>query len=108
MNMELRSYNVERIYNEVVTCRIGDKIGVRKEMLEKYKGDIRSMLLQLKPFKLGVTVLYRCNIRTDDETWTPYLQIVEMLILLGEKIGMVSIGGKLSSSTFIRFTYLDF
>ena len=105
--MELRSYNVERIYNEVVTCRIGDNIGVRKAVLEKYKGDIKDMLLQLKSFRLGVTLLYRCSIREDDEMWTPYLQIVEMLILLGEKIGMVSIGGKLRRDTRIRFTYLD-
>lgn len=106
--MELRSYNVERIYKEVVTCRIGDNIGVRKDVLEKYKGDIKDMLLQLKSFKLGVTLLYRCNVRTDGETWTPYLQIVEMLILLGEKIGMVSIRDKLGRCTLIRFTYLDF
>ena len=106
--MELRSYNVERIYKEVVTCRIGDNIGVRKDVLEKYKGDIKDMLLQLKSFKLGITLLYRCSIRTDGEMWTPYLQIVEMLILLGEKIGMVSIKGKLWRGTSIGFTYLDF
>ena len=45
--MELRSYNVERVYKDCVKCRIGDSIGVDKEQLERHKEDIKSMCSQI-------------------------------------------------------------
>ena len=50
----------------------------------------------------GRTIFRMCNLRTDGETWTPYLQIVEMLIRLGKKIGAVEYEGKLNSDTVIN------
>ena len=83
--MELRSYNVERVYKDCVKCRIGDSIGVDKEQLERHKEDIKSMCSQIAHYN-GWTLLAAANIRTDGEVWTPYMQIIEMLILLGVKI----------------------
>ena len=83
--MELRSYNVERVYKDCVKCRIGDSIGVDKEQLERHKEDIKSMCSQIAHYN-GWTLLATANIRTDGEVWTPYMQIIEMLILLGVKI----------------------
>lgn len=33
--IELRSYNVERIWHETAICTIGNEVGVHKEILEK-------------------------------------------------------------------------
>lgn len=49
------------------------------------------------------TPLCLCNRREDGEIWTPYLQIVEMLIRLGKKLDYVYYNGVLGSETFIRF-----
>lgn len=46
--MELRSYNVIRIYMDTVKCRIGDKLCVDREKLEKNAPDIRELLSQVK------------------------------------------------------------
>ena len=100
--MELRSYNVERVYKDCVKCRIGDELGVDKEQLERHKEDIKSMCSQIARWK-GHTYLVTANIREDGETWTPYLQIVEMLILLGAKIGVLSFEGNLDKETKITF-----
>ena len=54
--MELRSYNVERVYKDCVKCRIGDSIGVDKEQLERHKEDIKSMCSQIAHYN-GWTLL---------------------------------------------------
>ena len=100
--MELRSYNVERVYAECVKCRIGDEIGINSEALKNNEGNIRSMLSQVYTLD-GTAPLALCHTRTDGEVWTPYLQIVEMIILLGEKIGGVSFTRPLNETTQIRF-----
>lgn len=100
--MELRSYNVERVYKDCVKCRIGSDIGVDKEQLERYKEDIKSMCSQIARWK-GHTYLFTANIRKDGETWTPYMQIIEMLILLGAKIGVLSFEGQLNETTKVTF-----
>lgn len=100
--MELRSYNVERVYKDCVKCRIGNEIGVDKDKLESHKADIKSMCSQIARWK-GHTYLVTANIRKDGETWTPYLQIIEMLILLGAKIGVLSFEGQLNENTKIIF-----
>lgn len=97
--MELRSYNVERIYKECVICNIGEDLGVKK-VIEYYKPDIISMLKQIET-KDGKVTLQTCNLRKDGETWTPYLQIVEMLMRMGRRIGVVEYEGKLNADTII-------
>ena len=98
--MELRSYNVEKVYAESVKCRIGNDLGVDKESLERNIPNIKDMLFQIYTLNREVP-FNRCNYRTDGEMWTPYLQIVEMLILLGKKIGCVEYDGELKPNTII-------
>ena len=100
--MELRSYNVERAYNDCVRFRIGNDLGVNKPELLLREEDIKSMIKQIARSN-GKTILSMANLRTDGETWTPYVQIVEMLILLGVKIGVLSFEGKLNENTIITF-----
>lgn len=45
--MELRSFNVERIWRSVVKCVIGEDLGVNKENLIAHKKDIESMIDQI-------------------------------------------------------------
>ena len=97
--MELRSFNVERLWSEVVTIRIGDEIGIRHDLLQQHTTDIKDMITQLA-YKEGLEK--RFNMRKDGEVWTPYLQIVEMLLLMGKKLGYVSITGKCSPNAIIR------
>lgn len=103
--MELRSFNVERIYKETVKCVIGDDLGIDKEKFNKNIPEIKDMLSQIDT-EDGFVYLCACNRRKDGETWTPYLQIVEMLIRMGIKIGCVkSFGvGKLTAETLILIT----
>ena len=100
--MELRSYNVERVYKDCVKCRIGNDIGVNKPELLLHEAEIKNMVKQIARSN-GKTILSMANLRTDGETWTPYLQIVEMLILLGDKIGIISFEGQLNENTIIEF-----
>ena len=100
--MELRSYNVERAYKDCVRCRIGNDLGVNKSELLLREAEIKSMIRQIARSN-GKTILSMANLRTDGETWTPYLQIVEMLILLGVKIGVLSFEGPLNENTIITF-----
>ena len=100
--MELRSYNVERVYKDCVKCRIGNDIGVNKSELLLREEEIKSMIKQIARSN-GKTILSMANLRIDGETWTPYLQIVEMLILLGAKIGSLSFEGQLNENTIITF-----
>lgn len=101
--MELRSFNVEKIWKAVVKCVIGEDMGVNKKELVSHETDIDSMVDQIDmdeeccPFAA-------CNKRKDGETWTPYLQIVEMLIRLGKKVGAVEYDGFLSEDTMIHRT----
>lgn len=98
--MELRSYNVERIYNECVVCSIGEDLGVRKSLLEDSRDDIISMLKQISTVD-GKAVFKMCNLRKDGESWTPYLQIVAMLIRLGRMLNAVEYYGTLKEETII-------
>lgn len=99
--MELRSYNVKKVWVDSVSCRIGDEIGITEQFSrnEKY---IRSMVSQIArcnkkmPLKL-------CNQRKDGEYWTPFIQIIEMLILMGKRCGLLTYEGKLNQNTIINF-----
>lgn len=88
--MELRTPNVVRVYSEVVKCRIGNDLGVDKDALVLYTKDIVNMLSQIQTSD-GWVNLEAANWRKDGEQWTPYLQVVEMLILLGMKLNVVEI-----------------
>lgn len=99
--MELRSFNVERIYRESVKCVIGEDLGVDKDKFFKNVPEIKEMLSQIKTVD-GYALLCACNRRTDDEIWTPYLQIVEMLIRMGAKAGYVKYRGKLKPKSLIK------
>lgn len=66
--MELRSYNVVRIYKDTVKCRIGDKLCVDKEKLEKNASYIRELLLQIKAYneknaRITYHLWYKAGIR---------------------------------------------
>ena len=98
--MELRSYNVERVYKDCVKFRIGNDLGVNKPELLLREAEIKSMIKQIARSN-GKTILSMANLRTDGETWTPYLQIVEMLIRMGRKMGVVEYEGRLSVDTII-------
>lgn len=97
--MELRSFNVERVWREVVKVRIGNEIGVDHTALSKWETDIYEMLQQLS---LTTGKAREFNKRADGEMWTPYMQIVEMLLLLGRKIGRVKFSGDLNPQTLIK------
>lgn len=97
---ELRSFNVASIYNECVLCRIGNSIGVKSTFYER-KNEIVEMVSQLSLGNHGapLNVLHK---RTDGEQWTPYLQMVEILILMAYKLNIVTFTGKLKASTIIK------
>lgn len=99
--MELRSYNVEKIYQESVKCVIGEDLGIDKDIFYRNSSSIRDMLSQIQTTN-GYVHLCACNRRTDGEYWTPYLQIVEMLIRMGAKLGCVKYSGKLKEDTLIK------
>lgn len=99
--MELRSFNVERIYKESVKCVIGEDLGIYKDKFAKYVPAIKDMLSQIKTTD-GYAHLCACNRRRDGEIWTPYLQIVEMLIRMGARAGCVTYEGKLMPESLIR------
>lgn len=99
--MELRSFNVERIYKESVKCVIGEDLGIDKRKFTENVSAIKEMLSQIKTTD-GYALLCTCNRRTDDEIWTPYLQIVEMLIRMGAKAGCVKYKGKLKATSLIK------
>ena len=98
--MELRSFNVARVYTDCVKCCIGEDLGVNKEQLSQHTTDIKDMCSQIAVYN-GWTLVATANIRKDGEVWTPYLQIVEMLIRLGRKIGVVEYEGKLKPDTIV-------
>lgn len=70
--IELRSYNVERIWHETAICTIGNEVGVHKEILEKNAPAIREMVSQIETDKDGNVPFMFCNHRKDGELWTPY------------------------------------
>lgn len=100
--MELRSFNVERVYGETVRCVIDEEVGTDKYMLEKNTPAIKEMISQIATVD-GCAHLCACNRRKDGEIWTPYLQIVEMLIRMGARIGCVTYEGNLRADTLVRF-----
>lgn len=99
--LELRSFNVERIYKESVKCVIAENLGIDKGKFSKNIPAIKEMLSQIKTVD-GYAHLCACNRRIDGEIWTPYLQIVEMLIHMGAKIGCVKYTGKLKPESLIK------
>lgn len=99
--MELRSFNVERVYKECVTCKVGSSVGVRPEVLKERKAEIVDMLDQIE-FATEQQQLRFCNVRKDGEVWTQYLQPVEMLMLLGRTIGRVAFSGPINPRTLIH------
>ena len=99
--MELRSFNVEKIWQESVKCVIGDDLGIDKSKFEENVPVIKEMLSQVRTVD-SFAHLCACNKRTDGETWTPYLQIVEMLIRMGAKIGCVKYTGRLKPETLVK------
>ena len=101
--MELRSFNVEKVYKESVICVIGEDLGINKDAFYKNVPAIKEMLSQIKTVD-GYVHLCACNRRKDEEVWTPYLQIVEMLIRMGSKIGCVKYTGRLKEDTLIKIT----
>lgn len=104
--MELRSYNVERIYKNTVKCLLGDVLGIDKKEFAKAKPDVKSMLSQIQTYD-GKVHLCAANKRTDGEVWTPWLQIVEMLIRMGERAGYVKYEGRLKSETLLTINLED-
>ena len=100
--MELRSYNVESVYKDSVKCRIGVELGIEKERFTENIPAIKDMLSQIETNN-GEAHLCVCNRRKDGEIWTPYLQIVEMLILMGKKIGCIEFETPLKEDTLIKF-----
>lgn len=101
--MELRSFNVERIYKESVICLIGEDLGIDKDKFSENIPAIKEMLSQVETVD-GVAHLCACNRRKDGEIWTPYLQIVEMLICMGAKVGCVKYTGKLKPETLVTIS----
>ena len=99
--MELRSYNVEYVYLHGVTVAIGDDIGVIKDF-STFEEDLKSMIDQIATDNGGRVPFNKCHIREDGEMWTPYLQIVKMLILMGKRIGKVEFESPLTEQTIIR------
>lgn len=99
--MELRSFNVEKVWKECVICVLGDDLGIRKPEFTESVPAIKEMLSQIKTVD-GFVHCCAANQRTDGEQWTPYLQIVEMLIRMGHKIGCVKYTGKLKPETLIK------
>lgn len=99
--IELRSFNVERIYADSVKCVVGEELSIDKTKFNGYIPAIREMLSQVATVD-GYNSLCNCCWRKDGEIWTPYLQIVEMLIRMGAKIGCVQYEGKLKPETIIR------
>lgn len=97
--MELRSYNVEKVWRDVVIVRFGNELGVNKDALSAYEDDIRDMVCQLDRKEGKAREFF---IRSDGESWTPYMQIIEMLLLLGAKLGCIEIEGKLTPTTNIK------
>ena len=92
---------MERIYKESVKCVIGEDLGIDKNKFNENVPAIKEMLSQIKTIN-GCAHLCACNRRTDDEIWTPYLQIVEMLIRMGARIGCVEYTGKLRPESLIK------
>lgn len=91
--MELRTYNVEDIWFTHVIIELDGVIGVRKSFWDQ-KEKVKDMISQIAN-KDRTFILAQGHIRSDGEQWTPYLQIIRMLILMGEKLGLVKFEGKL-------------
>lgn len=101
METELRTQNVERIYNKVVKCVIRSQIGVTKDFSESKKA-IHDMIMQVKVDDDNTFVLMKGHLRKDDEQWTPYLQPVVMLVQLACKAGYAYYEGDLKPNTKIH------
>lgn len=104
--MELRSYNVERIFKDCTTCVLGNLVGTRKEELEKHAADILDMIRQIPTEEVDgkqCNVFGLCHNRRDGEQWTPYLQIIRMLLLLARRLDYVYWEGELKPDTVIWF-----
>lgn len=85
--MELRSYNVEKVFVECLVSEDTVNPQFDEEKISSRKNDIVSMLEQLEPAKEMSLMLHR----KDEEVWTRSLQIIKMLLTLGEAIGYLKI-----------------
>lgn len=99
-NMELRNFNVEKVYKKVVKCVIGDKIGVNDNFNSEIE-NIRSMISQVDVVN-GEFLLMRGHIRKDGEQWTPFLQPVIMLVQLAKRAHLVDYEGNLKPTSVIK------
>lgn len=99
--MELRSFNVERIYLETTQGCPMDGPAFSETLAER-KEEIKDMLSQVHTDESGSNELWLCNTRKDGEVWTPYLQIVRMLINMGHALGLVSYEGALEATTKVK------
>lgn len=82
---------MERIWKDSVKCIVQNTLGIDKEKFFQHKQDIEDMLSQIEVDETGVTLVALANHRKDGETWTPYLQIVEMLLRMGHRMGFVEL-----------------
>lgn len=105
--MELRSYNVERLWKEIVVFEIGKVASYEVSKLDQHSNEIKAMVDQVRTSSENTTLFQFCNLRKDGEIWTPYLQIVEMLIRLGRAVGYVKWDGELNAKTKILINYAE-
>ena len=98
--MELRSFNVERVYSECVVNVGKDKAFVKAKLTE-HKSDIADMVSQLAWNNNEIVFQFAC-FRADGEKWTPYLQIIKMLFVLAKKINIVTFA-ELNENSVIRW-----
>ena len=103
--MELRTYNVEDIWFTHVIIEMDEELGVQKSFWSQIE-NLKDMLSQIQS-ENGSFILSRGHIRKDGEQWTPYLQIIKMLVLMGKKSGLVSYEGKLLSDTKINLLWQE-
>ena len=99
--MELRTYNVQRVYKDVVKVVVQDKVGVN-ENFDKYIPQIKDMISQVRVDFRNTFPLSMGHIRKDGEQWTPYLQPVIMLVQLANRAKLVSYEGRLTPMTIIK------
>ena len=96
--MELRTFNVTKVYFYCVKCAIGNDLGVNKDKIDYHRKDIAEMVSQLPDNE----ILAKCHVRKDGEQWTPYLQVVRMIVLLGAHIGAITLTEELKETTIVR------
>ena len=100
--MELRSFNVERVWKDSVKCVLGEDLGINREQLNLHTEDIKDMVSQVQTTEDGLVVAKLFNVRKDGEIWTPYFQVCEMLIRMGKRINVLTYDGTLTLDSIIK------